>query len=165
MSLIKELGTPEARKVFGQRELKIIEKQLMGVALTQSEKNRLSRDIRKKLDFIKSISRFDDSFNLRKGAEVSKIITETKDIILSDKDSKKIKKIIIYGSSVDNSRTLRSDIDIAVDISSVDKKEATIFRKRVTGKVHNLVDIQVIGTLPEKIRKEILKSGRIIYSV
>ena len=42
-----------ARKIFGERELKIIEKQLLGVNLTQSEKNRLSRDIRLKFNFIK----------------------------------------------------------------------------------------------------------------
>jgi hypothetical protein len=39
----------DARKIFGAKELKIIEKQLFGVRLTQSEKNRLSRDIRRKL--------------------------------------------------------------------------------------------------------------------
>ena len=42
-----------ARKIFGERELKIIEKQLIGVDLTQSEKNRLSRDVREKFKFIK----------------------------------------------------------------------------------------------------------------
>ncbi len=44
--------TPEARKIFGQRELKIIEKQLNGISLTQSEKNRLSRDIRYKISAV-----------------------------------------------------------------------------------------------------------------
>ncbi len=44
------------RKIFGVRELKIIEKQLLGINLTQSEKNRLSRDIRKKFwsNYLKS---------------------------------------------------------------------------------------------------------------
>ena len=55
MSLIQFLKKENnARKIFGKRELKIIEKQLFGLNLTQSEKNRLSRDIRKKLEFIKT---------------------------------------------------------------------------------------------------------------
>ena len=55
MSLLKFLKENEnVRKVFGKRELKIIEKQLLGVNLTQSEKNRLSRDIRKKFEFVSS---------------------------------------------------------------------------------------------------------------
>jgi hypothetical protein len=57
MGLLELLKKSEnARKIFGKRELKIIEKQMLGVNLTQSEKNRLSRDIRKKLEFIKEIS-------------------------------------------------------------------------------------------------------------
>ena len=135
----------------------------MGVNLTQSEKNRLSRDIRVKLEFISKASRFEDEFKLKKGTEVKRITEETKDILLNDKDSKKIKKIFLYGSAADNSRTLRSDIDIAVDMTT-NKREATIFRKRISGKTNNLIDIQVLGTLPEKIRKEILSSGKIIYS-
>jgi len=164
MTLLKFIRTSgNARKIFGAREIKIIEKQLMGAALTQSEKNRLSRDIRVKLNFISKAARFENEFKLKKGAEVKRIIADTTDIIRSDKDSKKIKKIFLYGSANDNSRTLRSDIDIAVDLKA-DKREATIFRKRISGKTHNLVDIQVLGTLPEKIKKEILSSGKILYS-
>ena len=40
------------RRIFGERELVIIEKQLLGVALKPSEKTRLSRDIRKKFENI-----------------------------------------------------------------------------------------------------------------
>jgi len=56
--------------------LKIIEKQLWGVSLTQSEKNRLSRDIREKLRFIDKVSRFEDEFGLKKGGEVKKFVDE-----------------------------------------------------------------------------------------
>ena len=56
MELLDSLkADKDSRKIFGSKELKIIEKQLMGIKLTQSEKNRLSRDIRKKLRFIKEI--------------------------------------------------------------------------------------------------------------
>ena len=71
-----------ARKIFGIRELKIIEKQLNGIALTQSEKNRLSRDIRKKLEFIKEICRFENEFQLKKASNIQHLIEETKEVIL-----------------------------------------------------------------------------------
>ena len=55
MSLINIIKTnKDIRKIFGKKELVIIEKQLLGVSLTQSEKNRLSRDIRKKFEVIKN---------------------------------------------------------------------------------------------------------------
>jgi len=43
----------ELRRIFGQQELKIIEKQLLGVNLSPSEKTRLSRDIKPKFEIIK----------------------------------------------------------------------------------------------------------------
>ena len=68
MNLIDFLKkSKDSRKIFGAGELKIIEKQLLGINLTQSEKNRLSRDIRKKLGFIKEASRFEEEFILKKG--------------------------------------------------------------------------------------------------
>lgn len=68
MNLLKLLKENEnARKIFGKRELKIIEKQLFGINLTQSEKNRLSRDIRRKLEFIREAVKFSDEFELKKG--------------------------------------------------------------------------------------------------
>ena len=42
----------DLRVLFGERELKIIEKQLLGIQLTRSEKTRLSRDIRRKFQVI-----------------------------------------------------------------------------------------------------------------
>ena len=163
MNLTNLLKDPRARKIFGQRELKIIEKQLLGINLTQSEKNRLSRDIRVKLSFIKDISRFEEEFNLKKGAEIKKIIKDVKEVILQDKLFPKIKKIILFGSTVDNTRTFRSDIDIAVEFTETNLKEATEFRIRIAGSSHDNVDIQVFNILPEKIKKEIVSKGRIIY--
>ena len=52
------------RKIFGKRELIIIEKQLNGVNLTPSEKTRLSRDIRKKFIAIKELAPYFDDFFL-----------------------------------------------------------------------------------------------------
>jgi len=151
------------RKIFGERELKIIEKQLLGINLTQSEKNRLSRDIRKKFLFIREISRFSEDFELKKFSIIKEIINSTKEIILDDALFNKIKRIIIYGSILENTLNFQSDIDIAVDFSKIDIKEATLFRKRISGRVNSKIDIQVYNILPDKIKNEIDKKGKIIW--
>ncbi len=161
MSLLKLLKSADVRKIFGKRELKIIEKQMMGVDLTQSEKNRLSRDIRKKLEVVKELARFSDSFKLKKGVEVKRIINDTILILYSEKN---VKKIYLYGSSVSGSRTLCSDIDIAVSLGKLSSRDSTLFRKHVLRKVHPQVNVQVLETLPENIRKDILRSGKIVYT-
>ena len=76
---------------------------------------------------------------------------------------KNIKKIILYGSAAENKLTFKSDIDIAVEFDKIDLKEATLFRKRILGKVNKRLDIQVYNHLPDKIRKEIEVKGRILY--
>jgi len=154
---------PNSRKIFGKRELKIIEKQLLGINLSQSEKNRLSRDIRKKLDFIKEISKFQEDFELKKGAEIKKIIRKTIEIIKGDSFFNKIKKIILFGSAAENQLTFRSDLDIAVEFNEINIKDATSFRIRIARDANSRVDIQVYNILPEKIRKEIDEKGKVIY--
>ncbi|MDD5132841.1 MAG: nucleotidyltransferase domain-containing protein [Candidatus Nanoarchaeia archaeon] len=153
-----------SRKVFGERELKIIEKQLLGINLTQSEKNRLSRDIRKKFDFIKEVSEFSKEFDLKKGQYTKEIIEDAKEVILEDIFFNRIKKIILFGSFVINQLTFRSDIDIAVEFfDNINITEATLFRKRIYGKTDEKVDIQVYNILPDKIKKEIDSKGKILY--
>lgn len=151
------------RKIFGKRELKIIEKQLLGINLTQSEKNRLSRDIRQKFEFIKESARFSEEFKLKKGAEIKKMIEESKEVLLNDILSLKIRTIIVFGSLVENKLTFSSDIDISVEFDNINLKESTLFRKRIGGRVNNKIDIQVYNLLPEKIKKDIDKKGRILY--
>jgi len=154
------LSNANARKVFGRRELKIVEKQLMGVALTQSEKNRLSRDIRKKLEFIKNAAKYSDEFDLKKGAAVREKIGEAVEAIREDKWFGRVKKIWLFGSSVTGARTLRSDLDLAVEFSEIGKREATEFRARILGKLGKGIDVQVFNVLPSKIKKEILEKGK-----
>ena len=149
------------RKLFGERELKIIEKQLLGVNLTMSERTRLSRDIRQKFRVIGTLSQFASEFDLKKGAEVKKLIEEAKGVILKSKYFPRIKKIILFGSTVDNQRTLRSDIDIAVVFNTITEEEAVRFRLDVF--FDERVDIQVYNVLPEKIKKEIDLKGKILY--
>ncbi|MBT5023277.1 nucleotidyltransferase domain-containing protein [Candidatus Woesearchaeota archaeon] len=164
MDLLKFLDQNEnSRKIFGKRELKIIEKQLNGVELTQSEKNRLSRSIRKKLEFIERAANFSDEFKLKKGSRINRIIEETVKEILSDELRNKILKIYLYGSFVENKFTLFSDIDIAVDFKEINLKLATLFRQRIFGRVNEKVDIQVLNILPNKIKTEIFSKGKIIY--
>ncbi|HRZ85256.1 MAG TPA: nucleotidyltransferase domain-containing protein [Candidatus Paceibacterota bacterium] len=164
MNLLQFIKKNEnTRKIFGVRELKIIEKQLLGINLTQSEKNRLSRDIRKKFDFIKEISKYSYALDLKKGSVIKERIEKAKELILSDKLEKKIKKIYLFGSSVKNERTFRSDIDIAVEFDEIDNLEAGKFRLRILGEFDKTIDIQVFNVLPDKIKNSIIKNHKVLY--
>lgn len=154
---------PNIRKIFGKRELVIVQKQLLGVPLKDSEKTRLSRDIKKKLEAIKEISKFSSEFELKKGAEIKKIIEETKEVIFQNRSFSRIKRILLFGSSLENKLTLSSDIDIAVEFNKITKKEASNFRREVMGRINEKVDIQVYNILPQKIKKEILTKRKVLY--
>lgn len=158
LNLLK--SNKDTRKIFGKRELKIIEKQLLGVNLTQSEKNRLSRDIRTKFNFIKEVSRFSEEFELKKASIIKRLIDEAKELILEDINSKRIIRIILFGSAAENKMTFKSDIDIAVKFSGISLREATSFRKRISGKVNSRIDVQTYNHLPKKIKKEIDLKGK-----
>jgi predicted nucleotidyltransferase len=153
----------DSRKIFGEKEIEIIEKQANGIKLTQSERNRLSRDIRKKLMFIEKFSRFGEFFELKKGCLVKELIEEAKTEILNGELRKKIKRIYLFGSFIEDKMTFSSDIDIAVEMKQIEKKEAIKFRARLMGKLNNKLDIQVFNFLPEKIKTEILKKHRVLY--
>lgn len=154
-----------SRRIFGKRELDIIEKQLAGFQLTQSEKNRLSRDIRPKLEFIKEISEYKEEFKLEKNQNNKKLIKKITSIILNDELKDKIKAIFLFGSFADNSFTKRSDIDIGVLFKKdLSLKEATKFRIRILGQLPEKVDIQVFNILPQKIKREIAKTHKVLYA-
>lgn len=161
LNLIKK--NVNIRKIFGRRELVIVQKQLLGVPLKNSEKTRLSRDIKKKLEAIKELSKFSSEFELKKGAKIKKIIEETKEVILQHRLFSRIKKILLFGSAVENKLTLSSDIDIAVEFNKITKEEASNFRREIMGKVNEKADVQVYNILPQKIKKEILSNGKVLY--
>ncbi len=164
MKFIKFLKNNEkARKIFGKRELKIIEKQLRGIPLTQSEKNRLSRDIRKKFQFIEEASKFSDMFDLKKASSVNSLIQEIKEIILEHPLENKMERIILFGSVVEKKPTLKSDIDIAVEFSKISEKKAFSFRKNVLGKLPDSVDVKVFNVLPKKVKREVKNKGKVIW--
>ena len=155
--------SPLARKVFGKGEIVIIQKQVAGINLTQSERNRLSRDIRPKLRFILEAAKFGDEFGLKKGIENKRMIDEALEVIKKDKDFGKIKELWLFGSMVTNQMTYRSDVDIAVLFDKINLTRATEFRIRIGGRVDDKVDVQVFSALPEKIKKSILKSHKVLY--
>ncbi len=163
MSLFRILKQPELRTLFGKRELVIIKKQLLGVPLKSSEKTRLSRDIRKKFEAISLLIPSAKEFKLKKGTEIKRLVEEAKEVILNTKFSPRIKKIILYGSVAENKTALFSDIDLAVEFSSLAEGEATLFRREVLGELNQKFDVQVYNQLPAKVKKEIDGKGKVIY--
>lgn len=164
MSIITTIKTnPDVRRLFGERELKIIEKQLIGVNLKPSEKTRLSRDIRKKFEIIKQLGQFSNEFKLKKAAHTKTIIEKVKYTIIKNKLFDRVKRIIIFGSFVENELRLGSDIDLAVEFNKINEKEAFQFRLDIIRETSDKVDIQVYNFLPDKIKKDIDKHGRTIY--
>ena len=164
MALLKFLkDNGNTRKIFGKKELEIIFKQLDGMPLKQSERNRLSRDIKPKFEFIREVDNYKDEFNLKQNQNNKKIINEAVKTILEDELKEKIISILLFGSSADKSFTRKSDIDICVIFKEVTLKEATNFRIRISGQLSKKVDIQVFNVLPMKIKKEIAKNHKILY--
>ncbi len=164
MSLLNTIRkNTEIRKIFGKKEIEIIEKQLLGIKLKPSEQTRLSRDIKKKLEAIKNISENASEFELKKGALIKDKIQNAKEAILESKYFTRIKRIWLFGSTTENTRTFRSDIDVAVEFTKINKQEAADFRLKTLNKVSEMMDVQVYNILPDKIKKEITKKGRVIY--
>ena len=153
-----------ARKVFGKREIEIIIKQLEGRLLTQSERNRLSRDIKPKLEFIRNASRFEGEFELRKNQENREIIKRASEAILQDELGSEVRAILLFGSFADGTFTPRSDIDICVIFrTDISLKKATQFRIRVSGQLPEKADVQVFNTLPQKVKREIARAHKVLY--
>ena len=156
-------GNMDARKIFGKKEIGIILKQLDGISLTQSEKNRLSRDIKPKFKFIKEASKFEDEFELKKGADSLKLINKAVQLILHDELKDRIKAILLFGSHARGIVTKRSDIDICAIFTDISLREATKFRIRIMGELPEKVDVQVFNILPQKIKKSIAINHKILY--
>ncbi len=153
-----------ARKIFGKKEVEIILKQLSGMPLTQSEKNRISRDIKPKLEMIREMAAFTNEFELKKNQDNKRIISGAIDVLLNDVLSSNIKAILLFGSYADNSYNKRSDIDICVVFRHDPTiRAATAFRIRIAGQVSGKVDIHVFNILPQKIKKEIARNHRVLY--
>ena len=152
-----------ARRIFGKKELEIIFKQLDGLPLTQSERNRLSRDIKPKLEFIKEISKFEGEFELKKDADNLILIDKAVQLILQDELKGSVKAILLFGSHAKGIVTKRSDIDVCAVFTNISLEEATKFRIRILGNFSAKVDIQVFNTLPQKIKRSIARNHKVLY--
>ena len=152
-----------ARRIFGKKELEIILKQLDGLPLTQSEKNRLSRDAKPKLEFIKEIVKFEDEFEMKKNSNNLKIIDKAVQLILQDELKDKIKAILLFGSHAKGVVTKRSDVDICAVFTDISLEEATKFRIRISSEFSERMDIQVFNILPQKIKRSIARNHKILY--
>ena len=164
MTLLNFLKKDSARLLFGKSEIEIIKKQLNGLELKPSEKVRLSRDIRKKLEAIEELSKYKDEFKLKKAQEIKYLINETKETILEE-FKEDISEIILFGSYAANKQTKKSDIDIAIKLKKTSKLNPTKTRATLLGKLPtDKIDLQMYESLPEKIKKDINKNGKTIYS-
>ena len=153
----------KVRKIFGKKEIAIMLNQLGGISLTQSEKNRLSRDIKPKLEFIREASEFKSEFKLEKNQDNKQIIETAVNVILNDPLKEKVDSILLFGSFSDNTFNFRSDIDICVLFRETSLKEATQFRIRVSGQLPEKVDIQVFNILPQKVKRDISRNHKVLY--
>lgn len=162
--MIELLNTPNARKIFGKKEIEIILKQIENITLTQSEKNRLSRDIRPKFEFIKEMNNFQEDFDLKKNQDNKKLIKKAVSEILNNKFKDNIDAILLFGSHANNTSTFRSDIDICIVFKSeISLKEATEIRIKILGNLSKKIDLQIFNLLPFNIKSEISKNHRILY--
>jgi predicted nucleotidyltransferase len=161
MTLINYLKNKNTRLIFGKKEIEIIEKQLLGLNLTPSEKTRLSRDIRKKLQAIKELSRYREEFKLKKSQEIKLITQESEEIILN-KLGDQVDEIILFGSHAKGDNLKDSDIDLVIKLKKTNIS-STKLRAQLSGNLNEKVDIQIYSALPKKIQKEINKTGKKIY--
>jgi len=160
MELFDKIRNPQIRKLFGKKEIEIIQKQLFGILLTPSEQTILSRDIRKKFLVIKELCPYQKDFNLKKGVLPARIVERVKNKILNSVYSKKIKKMVWFGSFVSGRVTFNSDIDLSVEFDEISLKDSLKFR--ACASQEDMLDVFVYNHLPKKLKKEV-DNGRVIY--
>lgn len=160
MELFEKIKKPEMRKIFGKKEIEIIQKQLFGIKLTPSEQTILSRNIRKKFIAIKDLCSNQDEFALKKMSLPLKVVEEAKKRILNSVYAGKIKRIIWFGSFVSGIITFNSDVDLAVEFDKISSKEALEFRAFASN--HKMLDVLVYNQLSGKIKQEV-DDGKVIY--
>lgn len=131
--------------------------------MTQSERNRLSRDIKPKLKVIIATAAHQEEFALKKNQEAKILIKKTVEAMLNDPLKSSIKAILLFGSFADNSFTFRSDIDLCAIFDHIDSTEATKFRIRIHGQLPDNLDIQVFNVLPQKIKKSIAANHKVLF--
>ncbi len=152
-----------ARLVFGKKELEIIHKQLLGMRLKQSERNRLSKFIRPKLRFIAECSVFKNEFVLARRSKLKKVLTAVLGAVLEDRIGKNAVAVLLYGSFADGTANKFSDVDIAIVFSEITHREASAFEVRVGAKLPELVDLKVFNVLPLRVKKSLVANYKVLY--
>ncbi len=152
-----------ARLVFGKKELEIIRKQLLGMPLKQSERNRLSKFIRPKLRFIAQCAVFKNEFELIRKSRLKELLAHVLNVVLSDKLGKNAVAIFLYGSFCNNSANKFSDLDVGVIFPEITPRQAASFEVRVLSKVPELVDVKVFNTLPLRVKRSVVENYKILY--
>lgn len=152
-----------ARRLFGRREIEIMLAHLEGISLTQSERNRLCRDIKPKLRAIKGLAQFENEFEMKKNQNNRKIMEKAVEVISRDPLFEGVKAIVLFGSHAAGEASIRSDIDLAIVFDGIGTKEATKFRIRAQGQLPDKVDIQVFNILPQKIKREIAGCHKVLF--
>ncbi|MBU1270004.1 MAG: nucleotidyltransferase domain-containing protein [Nanoarchaeota archaeon] len=153
----------ELLHLFTEKELEIILKQVKGVKMSQADLNRLSREIRPKFAIIRRINLVDEQFfPLKKGCEIEFKIRELIKTILSSKYEEQISRIIVFGSYADRTNKSDSDIDIAVSLPKLNKKQATEFLLWANTIKDEELDISIYELLDKKFRQE-ADNGRVLY--
>lgn len=160
MELFDKIKNPQMRKLFGKKEIAIIQKQLFGILLTPSEQTILSRDIRKKFLAVKELCSCQEDFSLKKGILPARVVQKVKDRVLNSVYGKKIRKIIWFGSFVSGCVTFNSDIDLSVEFDNIGLKDSLKFRAFASEE--DILDVLVYNHIPEKLKREV-DNGRIIY--
>ena len=88
-------------------------------------------------------------------------ISAIKKMIIALDKKKKIRFIFLFGSVAEQRNTPLSDVDIAIyyDDSAVERFN---FRKKVSGFLPDLLDVQIFQDLPLAVQQEVIK-GKVVY--
>ncbi|MBR9690841.1 nucleotidyltransferase domain-containing protein [Candidatus Woesearchaeota archaeon] len=154
----------DARVIFGKKEQEIIRLQKRGEKLTQSQKNILSRSIRKKLKLISKLSNYKENFNLEHASEIKKIIRETKQELIQHKE---IIGAYLFGSYATGEYRENSDVDIAILLKQKFKPKKFYLSKlsnKLEKNIGKEVQIVIINNAGLRLKNQILKYGKLIFS-
>ena len=153
-----------ARRLFGEREIDIAVRQMKGLPLTASERVRLSRDIRPKLELVRELAAFGDEFALKKNKANETAWKRAVDEIRRDAVGREAVAVLLFGSQVTGEKTRRSDVDIAVVFGRApDRKTVFGFESRLNGAVEG-VHVSVFEALPPRVKAEIARNHRVLFA-
>jgi predicted nucleotidyltransferase len=80
-------------------------------------------------------------------------------------ENRLVERLIVFGSRANDDYETYSDLDLAVDSPLLTKKEWLDLKEFAYYDVRTLLQISLVhfNTNPERLQKQILKTGKIIY--